>query len=71
MGLIALIGFWTGVGLVWSEDGPKIPLIFITLWVFGFLGFPLLQIKGPLFMSFEAILAIILFLIYKFKTAGY
>ena len=45
------------------------PLIFIALWVVGMFGLPLLELGGPLFLAYEAILTIILLLVERFRTA--
>lgn len=68
MGSIALVAFWVFAIRLWAVDGPKIPLIFIGLWLLGLFGFPVLGLSG-FFMSFEAILAVILILIERYKSA--
>jgi hypothetical protein len=68
-GLIALGGFWVAAIKLWFADGPKIPLIFIGLWLAGLFGFPMLHLPGPAFMVFECILAIILLLVDRYKAA--
>ena len=70
LGLIALIGFWAAAIRLWMLDGPKIPLIFIALWVLAFFGFPMLHWywSGVVFVAVESILAVILLLIGKYKA---
>ncbi len=69
MGIIALAAFWAIAIRFWLIEGPKIPLIFMGLWVVGFFGFPFLGIGGYFFLAFEAILAAILILIEKYNEA--
>ena len=66
-GIFVIAVFWTMVILLWSEDGPRTPVIFIVLWVIGLFGLPMLKLSA-FFFPYEAILAIILFLIYKVKS---
>lgn len=66
--LIALVAFWGVAIRLWILDGPKIPLVFIALWVLGFFGFPLLQWSGAMFLAFECILAVILLIIERYKS---
>lgn len=70
MGLITLVAFWVVAIRLWFVDGPKIPLIFIGIWIAGFLGFPALGWdSGYQFMSLQAVLAVILVVVEKFKRA--
>ena len=66
---IALAAFWGLAIRLWVVDGPKIPLIFIALWVVGILVSSLLNLTPWLFLSFEAILAAILFVVERYKSA--
>ena len=66
--MIALIAFWALAIRVWILDGPKIPLMFIALWLAGFFVFPILHWSGYFFLSFEAILAVILLLVERYKS---
>ena len=68
-GLIALGVFWVAAIKLWFVDGPKIPLIFIGLWLVGFFGFPMLHCSGAVFLVFECILGIILLLVDRYKAA--
>jgi hypothetical protein len=68
-GLIALGAFWVVAIRLWIVDGAKIPLIFIALWIVGFFGFPLLHWPGAVFLVFQCILAVILLLIERYKSA--
>ena len=68
-GWIVFITFWTVAIRLWVVDGPKVPLVFITLWIIGFLLFPRLGWSGYLFLSYEAVLAAILLVIERYKSA--
>jgi hypothetical protein len=68
LGGIALIVFWAGVIWVWMADGPKIPLIFIALWILGAFLIPKLHFSVAVFMPFNCILGILLLLIGKYKS---
>jgi len=68
-GLIALVAFWVAAIKLWVADGPKIPLIFIGLWVVGLFGFPLLHWPGIVFLVFECVLGIILLLVDRYKAS--
>ena len=67
--MLALIVFWAIAIRLWIVDGPKIPLAFIALWVLGVLVFPRLGWPGCVFMSYEAVLAAILLVIERYKSA--
>ncbi len=67
-GIIALVAFWVGIAFLWSEDGPKIPIIFIILWLIGFFGLPRFGLSG-FSMPYEAILAIIVLMTWKVKSS--
>jgi hypothetical protein len=69
MGLLVLIVFWTAAIRLWIVDSPKTPLIFIGLWILGFFGFHSLGLSGYAFLAFEAILAAILLIIERYKSA--
>lgn len=69
MALIALIVFWASVAALWVNHGPRISLIFIALWVAGYFAFQRFDNYGYFFMSFQAVLAAILLLIIRFKSA--
>lgn len=60
---------WVAAIKLWLVDGPKIPLICIGLWFVGLVGIPMLHLSGPIFMVFECILAIILLLVDRYKSA--
>ena len=68
-GGIALVAFWAGVVWVWMVDGPKIPLIFVALWILGALVIPRMHWHVNVFMPYNCILAVILLLIGKYKTS--
>jgi hypothetical protein len=67
-GGIALVAFWAAVVWVWLAEGPKIPLIFVALWILGALIAPRFHTRVAIFLPFTCILAIILLLIGKYKT---
>ena len=67
MGIIALVGFWLGIVFLWIEDGPKIPIILIILWLLGMFVLPIFKL-GAFFWPYEAILAIFAILIWKAKS---
>ena len=68
--LIALGAFWVIAIKLWVVDGPKIPLIFISIWLLGFLTFSALgRNNGYLFLSFQTILVVILIVIERYKDA--
>ncbi len=67
MGIIALAAFWVAAIMVWSFLGPKVPLIFIALWLLAFFGFRYFGVSGYFFVAFEAILAAILLVILKYE----
>jgi hypothetical protein len=69
MGLLPLIAFWVVVIRLWIIEGPKVPLIFIGLWLAGLFGFPALGWSGYIFLAFEALLAAILLIVEKYKSA--
>jgi hypothetical protein len=68
LGAIALVAFWAGVLWVWMADGPKIPLIFVALWILGAVLIPRLHLAVAVFMPFNCILAVTLLLIGKYKS---
>lgn len=68
MGLIALLAFWGVAIKLWAMDGPKIPLVFIALWLLGYFGMPLLHWSGLYFLAFECVLAVILLIIERYKS---
>ena len=68
-GLIALGVFWVAAIKLRFVDGPKIPLIFIALWLVGLFGFPLLHWPGTAFLVFECALGVILLLMDRYKAA--
>ena len=67
MGIIVLIAFWGAVIRLWVADDAKIPLVFIGLWLLGFFGFPMLHWNVYVFLAYEAILAVILIVIERYK----
>jgi hypothetical protein len=53
----------------WVVDGPKIPLVFIGLWLVGWLGFPHLGVSGTFFLALEALMAAGLLIIAQYKSS--
>jgi hypothetical protein len=68
-GAIALVAFWAAAIKLWFVDGPKIPLIFIGLWLVAFFVFPMLHWPGFISLIVECVLAVILLLIDRYKSA--
>lgn len=68
-GLVVLVVFWAEIVRLWLVDGPKIPLLFICLWGIGF-GVCTFPASGSYyFMAYQAILAAILLIIERYKSA--
>ena len=69
MGIIALIAFWASAIKLWVADGPKIPIIFILIWLIGLFCFQRVWVRsGYGFVVFEAILTVILIIIERHKS---
>ena len=51
MGLIVILAFWGLAFRMWITDGPKVPLIFIGLWLAAFFGFPRIGASASLAVS--------------------
>jgi len=66
---IVIIAFWTVAIRLWIVDGPKTPLIFIALWVGGLLLSRPMGLPGYVFMSYQAVLAVILLVVERYKSA--
>jgi predicted membrane metal-binding protein len=67
-GLIALIVFWILVVRLWRRAGPRIPLVFVGLWVAGYFVLPLLSVWIP-FQLFTCGLAIVMAVIDRVNPA--
>ncbi len=52
---------------MWITDGPKVPLIFIGLWLAAFFGFPRIGWGGYPFMAASASLAVSLIIVEKYN----
>lgn len=61
--------FWIAAVKLWFTDGPKIPLICIALWLVAFVLVPLLHCPGVVFLVVDCLLAVVLFLIDRYKSA--
>jgi hypothetical protein len=68
MGFIALLAFWGVAIRLWIVDGPQIPLVFIGMWALAYYVFPILH-WSLFFLTFEAILTVILLIVEKFKSS--
>ena len=64
MGLIVILAFWGLAFRMWITDGPKVPLIFIGLWL---VGFPRIGWGGYPFMAASASLAVSLIIVEKYN----
>ena len=69
MGLFVLIAFWGITIRLWILDGPKIPLIFMAIWLIGLFVFSGLELSSYLFISFQSVLAVALLAIDKYNKA--
>jgi hypothetical protein len=67
-GWIALVAFWVAAIKLWIVDGPKIPLVFIGLWLLAFFGFPALGLSAAVFLAVECIMAVILLITERYKS---
>lgn len=70
MGLFAMIVFWFAAIRLWVVDEPKLPLIFIGLWLVCFFGFPYLKFSPYVFIATEALMAAILLIVAKYKEGS-
>ena len=61
--------FWVAAIKLWFTDGPKIPVICILLWFVFILSVPLFHLPGLIFAIAQTILAVVLLLIDKYKSA--
>jgi hypothetical protein len=67
-GLIALVAFWLVAIRLWLVHGPKVPLIFMAIWLTAYVGFPLLGIGGGFRVAFEAMLTAILLIVERYQA---
>ena len=68
-GAFALGAFWIAAIKLWVLDGPKIPLVFIAFWLVALFSIPRLHWPGVVLIVLECLLAAVLFLIDRYKTA--
>ena len=61
--------FWIAAIKLWVLDGPKIPLVFIVVWLFAFFTIPLLHWSGVILVVLSCFLAALLFVIDRYKSA--
>ena len=66
---LALGAFWIAAIKLWVLDGPKFPLAFIALWLIAFLTIRWVHWPGVAFVVLECLLAVLLFLIDRYKAA--
>ena len=67
MGIIVLVVFWGLAIKMWIMEGPKVPLIFIGVWLTAFFGFPAIGWGGYPFMAVSASLAVGLIIVEKYN----
>jgi hypothetical protein len=67
--LIALGAFWIAAIKLWILDGARIPLICIGLWLLTYVVTSRLHWSPAVFTVVECLLAVILFLIDRYKSA--
>jgi hypothetical protein len=65
----ALGAFWIAAIKLWILDGPKIPLIFIAVWLAAFWVIPLMHWPSVILIVLSCLLAVVLFLIDRYKSA--
>ena len=61
--------FWAEVVRLWIVDGPKLPLVFIALWLIGAVLSFLFDAYGWWFLAYEAVLAAALIIVERYKSA--
>jgi hypothetical protein len=69
-GLIALVAFWVVAIRLWIVDGPKVPLVFMAIWAAGYFGLPALGVQGYFVVAFQAVLAVILLIVERYKDTA-
>ncbi len=67
--LIPLAVFWVVVIRLWYLDGPKLPLIFIGIWLLAFFGPRLLNWPNVAGVVIQCFLAAILLAVERYKSA--
>jgi len=67
--VFALGAFWIAAIKLWALDGPKIPLIFIAVWLVVFFAIPLMHWPGVIVIVLSCLMAVVLFLIDRYKAA--
>ena len=66
MSLIVPVVFWAMVIKLWLCDGPKVPLVFLGIWLVCLLGFSALGLSGIYFFVLQVIMALLLIAIDKY-----
>ena len=69
MGMIVPIVFWAMIVKLWLTDGPKVPLVFIGIWVACVFAFPFFGINGIFFFVLQTIMAVLLLAVDKYQSA--
>ncbi len=64
---VAIIAFWVLAIRMWIVDGPKVPLIFIGLWLAAFFGLPQIGWGGYPVMAVSALLAVSLIIVERYN----
>ena len=68
---VALIAFWFFAVRLTVKDGIKLTAPFFVLWIAAYFLFPLLGLSGGLyFISFEAVLTLILIFTDQYRSAA-
>lgn len=65
---IAFTGFWFYTVRLWVQDGPKIPLAFIGLWILGLFAVGALGLGSHILMGLQALLALTLAIINGYRV---
>ena len=69
MATVALIAFWGAVAALWAVAGPRIPLVFIGLWVAADIAWTHFGRPERVMLSIEATLAAILLLVTLYQAS--
>lgn len=65
----AFIAFWFYIIRIARLDGARLPIIFVSLWLLAYLGFPYIGIEGVLyFTAFEALLTLVLIFVDLYRN---
>lgn len=64
-----LIAMSLGLTRLWVADGPRLPFIYIALWIIGLIIFSQIALGKYYFMSYEALLAAVTLLHGQYKAS--